>query len=477
MRRSSKQSLCAAVLVVALAPLGAYANIESQLDSMFNSMSNSTNPGMYQTATRGVVSGGSMRIRNQIATAPVVSFRPPSFQAGCGGIDMFAGSFSFINAQQFVQSLRSIASNSVGVASGYAFKLALKAMGPTVENTIANLQETMQDLNGLMSNSCQLAQGLVTDAFSAFEGKDNMQTATGNTVKGLADSFGSLFSGSTNSKSPTEEKSKAGNFVSCEDTGNVVWCAMQQYNSQQFFKYGSQQTDEMIMSFTGSVVISGLVDAADGKGQVPETTPILPTSISLQDIIEGQKTETVQIYSCGGDKAACLTPSTQSIAFDGLAEKIIKGFNGSTSSVGIVHKWATNTGTFNNDEQAILNMMQKPGFAGMVQRLSQGSESMARGFVSAHAKMLALEGAYSLVKSYIDTAETVITRSKMVDKLGKPAGEFIGTARDRLVQEHQALLSRYGNENDLVLDYEARMKVLPTPAAFINVEKPVQGAQ
>ena len=60
MTRSSNQSLCAAVLVVALAPLGAYANIESQLDSM----SNSTDPGMYQTATRGVVSGGSMRIRN-----------------------------------------------------------------------------------------------------------------------------------------------------------------------------------------------------------------------------------------------------------------------------------------------------------------------------------------------------------------------------------------------------------------------------
>lgn len=98
-----------------------------------------------------------------------------------------------------------------------------------MENTIANLQETMQDLNGLMSNSCQLAQGLVTDAFSAFEGKENMQTATGNTVKGLADSFGSLFSGSSNSKSPIEMKTDAGNVVSCEDTGNVVWCAMKQY--------------------------------------------------------------------------------------------------------------------------------------------------------------------------------------------------------------------------------------------------------
>jgi conjugative transfer pilus assembly protein TraH len=58
-----------------------------------------------------------------------------------------------------------------------------------------------------------------------------------------------------------------------------------------------------------------------------------------------------------------------------------------------------------------------------------------------------------------------------------PAGDFIGKARERLMQEYQVLLTRYGNENDLLLDYQARMRSLPPPAAFINVEKPVQGGE
>ncbi len=51
---------------------------------------------------------------------------PPSFSAGCGGIDLFGGSFSFINMNQFVDLMRAVASN----AAGYAFQLAINAMCP-----------------------------------------------------------------------------------------------------------------------------------------------------------------------------------------------------------------------------------------------------------------------------------------------------------------------------------------------------------
>ena len=285
MRLKSNTLILAALL--GLAPLGAHADIQSQLDSMFDSMSNVTDAGAYETATRGVITGGSLRVRNKISTTPIVSFRPPSFQAGCGGIDMFAGSFSFINAQQFVQSLRSVASNAVGVASGYAFKLALNAMGPTVHNVIQNLQEVMQDINSLMSNSCQLAQGLVTDAFSSFTSKETMRAANINVTSGVGDAFASLMPGSLTSKSPKEQQNDAGHFKSCEDIGNVLWCSMEQYGARSFFTYGSRQTDEMIMSFTGTVIIKSLTDSEDGKGKVPDTQYFGPTGITLQDFVEG----------------------------------------------------------------------------------------------------------------------------------------------------------------------------------------------
>lgn len=461
MRLNSKSMVL--LFAISMSPLGAHANIQSQLDSMFSSMSNSSEPGAYETATRGVITGGSMRVRNKISNTPIVNFRPPSFQAGCGGIDMFAGSFSFINAQQFVQSLRSVASNAVGVASGYAFKLALNAMGPTVHNVIQNLQETMQDLNSLMSNSCQLAQGLVTDAFSAFTSKETMRAANINVTGGIGDAFSSIMPGSLTSKSPKEQQSDAGLSKSCEDIGNVLWCAMAQNGARSFFTYGSRQTDELIMSLTGTVLITALENADDGKGKVPVTKTYGPTSITLQDIVEGRKDEPVTIYDCSADEDTCMTLKTQEIAFDGLAQKILLAFNGSATSPGIVYKWANNVGSFNSDEVAIISALQKTSFSAMIQRIAQRSEYMAKGFVSSHARMLALEGAHSLAESYITAASAVLNRGKMVDQLGETSKDFMAEGRARLSSEHQTLLSKYGNENDMGKDYQVRMQIMPPP--------------
>jgi len=96
-----------------------------------------------------------------------VSFVPPSFSAGCGGIDLFGGSFSFINMNQFVDLMRAVASN----AAGYAFQLAINAMCPDCGNVMSDLQKEVQQLNQMFSNSCQLAQGLVNDAASVLPDK------------------------------------------------------------------------------------------------------------------------------------------------------------------------------------------------------------------------------------------------------------------------------------------------------------------
>ena len=101
-----------------------YADINATMDAMFSSMINVTAPDAHLSARRGVIDGGSVVVRNRIATPTIVSFNPPKFAAGCGGIDMFLGSFSFINADQFVNMLRAIASNAIS----YAFSLALKEM-------------------------------------------------------------------------------------------------------------------------------------------------------------------------------------------------------------------------------------------------------------------------------------------------------------------------------------------------------------
>ncbi|WP_235583805.1 conjugal transfer protein TraH [Pseudomonas aeruginosa] len=444
------------------------ANIQSQMDSMFESMSNTTGAGYFESATRGVISGGSMRVRNKIATDPIVSFRPPSFQAGCGGIDMFAGSFSFINAQQFVQSLRSVASNAVGVASGYAFKLALNAMGPTVHNVIQNLQEVMQDVNTMMSNSCQLAQGLVSDAFSAFNLKADMNASTENVSKGLGDVFSQLKPSNLTASNPKTEQAKAGNAAICKDYGNVLWCAMRQNNIKDAFQYGSNQTEELILSLVGSAVIGDLANADDGKGQERKLDFIKAKDISLKDIIEGKKDDKLTIYSCAGDTEYCSEPTNQEISFDGLAAKIVRAFNGGDNGPGIIYKWHTNTGSFTSSESEIIAALQQTSFSAMIQRLSQRSQSIAQGFVEEHARLIARDAVTALIRSYISAAESSMLNSKMTDLQGPQAAKFISEARKRLASDYSAVLKDYGNSKEVFEDYENKLKIMPA-TSFLAV--------
>ena len=65
--------------------------INSEMNKMFSSMTNVTNPGAYKTSRRGVISGGSLQVRNKVMNINIVSAQPPSFAAGCGARVSAAG--------------------------------------------------------------------------------------------------------------------------------------------------------------------------------------------------------------------------------------------------------------------------------------------------------------------------------------------------------------------------------------------------
>ena len=104
----------------------AKANLNDELQGAFSDMINVTPGGAYDTQRRGVISGGSISMRNKIVHPNLISWVPPEINGGCGGIDLFAGSFSFINGAQFTQLSRSIAQAAVG----YAFELAIEGHVP-----------------------------------------------------------------------------------------------------------------------------------------------------------------------------------------------------------------------------------------------------------------------------------------------------------------------------------------------------------
>ena len=71
------------------------------------SFSNSSEAGGYQLQGAGYYTGGSFTARSKVVSVNPVNITPPGIRAGCGGIDIYTGSFSHINTDQFIALLKS----------------------------------------------------------------------------------------------------------------------------------------------------------------------------------------------------------------------------------------------------------------------------------------------------------------------------------------------------------------------------------
>ncbi len=85
----------------------------------------------------------------------------PDINAGCGGIDAYLGSFSFINSEQLQRFVKQIMSN----AAGYFFDLALQTTVPEIKTAKDFLQKMASDINSMNLSSCQAAQGIIGGLF------------------------------------------------------------------------------------------------------------------------------------------------------------------------------------------------------------------------------------------------------------------------------------------------------------------------
>lgn len=147
-------------LIAALLALPAQADVNSDLNKFFNKLGfegNATKAAVWQGQAAGYVTGGNLFLRNQVNHLQLVSFTPPSITAGCGGIDAYLGSFSFINSEQIERFIQQLMGNAVG----YFFDLALQTAVPGMKSVKDFMQKLATDLNSMNVSSCQAAQGII----------------------------------------------------------------------------------------------------------------------------------------------------------------------------------------------------------------------------------------------------------------------------------------------------------------------------
>lgn len=427
------------------------ANVERQMERLFGSMTNVTSPGTFETQRRGVIAGGSLVSRHKLMETNLISFVPPSAQAGCGGIDMFAGSLSYVNADQFVQLLRSVASN----AKGYAFQLALSAMCEKCSQHIETLQKKVQQLNEYFGQSCQLAQGLVNDSLSAFDVKGQSNAS----LLGLSEGIGDVFTtwSASNGKNAYEQiQDHNAKAIKQQIIGNLVWRALKRNEVENWFMLGDDALLEAIMSVTGSLIIGALQPAEDNLGQAPKITKLPGQQLTLADLLLGGE---VTLYQCDTyDETGCLKPIRIQTHLDGLAAKVTTMMIGNSSKAGIIFKFAYNEMSLTEEEKSF--MAVAPAHIGtMIRTLSAINEGAARSFAERAAPIIALEMVHVLISDMMKSVrETATLDDHAYQKLLQIE---LDRAEVMISESYQNLLLRFGTSQDIIMHYNQLLQILP----------------
>ena len=429
------------------------ADLAAEMANMFNSMAVTTAPSVFSTARRGVIAGGGIAISNRVVNAPLVSITPPSFKAGCGGIDFYAGSFSFISGAQFEALLKAVASN----APGYAFEVAMDAMCPTCMKTIETLARKLQDWVQKFSNSCLLAQGMVNDVGSALTGQENNKASLIGMVNGVAtDAFDAF---STVSGNPIDRVvSGAPTSTSKQIQGNVTWRALVKQNTTSWFSNGDTALLQILMNIGGTVIVGDLANDDEGAGtQNLNVKTIAGRPDLIETLVNGG---TVSVLQCDTtDEDGCLNPSSGTVTVTGFNSMLLQAFEGTGGSVGIIAKIASST-VLTAGERQVLGLLPN-GLGGLVIRLSSKSQDAAKSLVEDTAPQIAGLMARRLVRDMLQAVVASVASSQ--DTRARDVQKLIDSSWSGVRAEEQLHQAQWGSLAAVVANYESLMGVAMPP--------------
>ncbi len=277
------------VLIISLPVLiignSAQSDVASDLTNFVNSAggaTTSTPASIYQGQSRGYINGGRLFARVPQRSVQPVSFRAPKFTAGCGGIDLFGGSLSFISAAELVNTLKAVGTS----AGSYALMLGLRTISSQIANTMEKTFDWLQKNLGGNINSCEAAASLVGGLGGAMGINDTEKNVC---IIQEMESSGSDYTeakkvcgtGGGSKGSVNNDATRKKTFVD----GNLVWMIMD--NNQMFATDNDMK--RLAMSLTGTIVkrqvkvTAGVESASAGDADSQSKSEVFPSLMLTDD--------------------------------------------------------------------------------------------------------------------------------------------------------------------------------------------------
>lgn len=394
------------------------ADLNSELGGFFNSMgaagNNVTSPQAWQGQAATYLTGGGIYVRSANKTIQLASVTLPSLNAGCGGIDAFLGSFSFISKDEFV----AFAKNIISAAPGLFFDLALKTVTPMLASAKDYLQQLASDINSMNMSSCQAARGIVGGLWPATqENKDDLcktiGTGAGNMFTDWAAARQGCGVGNQASKAEDKVKDKPEYKDLILTNKNVVWDMLER---NAMFK-GDRELKEMAITLTGTVIF-------DAQSH-PITIPSRAGDTKLvKAIMDGGDAE---IYRCS-DTSQCLKMNVKTVSIraeNGLNRRVAKLISD------IAAKAKTDKEGLSAKEKAFINATNIPILSYIIDPLALGlNESVAlrmSGYI-AHDMLI------KYMREIIDETRGAITGKPLNKEAMNVINANISIAYERLTQ-------------------------------------------
>jgi len=333
-RYATKTLVAATIMSMGLVQTSS-AGVEGFIENMYTHTS--TNPQVASTQTRGVITGGHLALRTPIRSINLVHISRPNLDmGGCGGIDMWGGSFSHIDSDTAIALMRQVGANALSMA----FSVALKNISGIIAETIGKLVDRIEAFNRHFRNTCEIG----TMIAKASLGDSEPLRSWGQSLAGTA----CVESGDGDDQADCESKTEGDPDANARGrdlpvAGNLVWRALNgdefrdRFDLMNIFDGTEREANEFMMSLTGTHIWCPAGGAEDGdpsaEGRSPPTE--MPPLFRLKDLLaskttadEGQAApRELRVYRCedadhADESKQCCRMTERPLDFDGFSELV-----------------------------------------------------------------------------------------------------------------------------------------------------------
>ena len=229
----------------------ARADLASDMEAFFDSaglFTNVTGAGAYQGQSAGYYTGGSLYARAPVRNMNLLTVQAPALRAGCGGIDLFAGGFGFVNSEELIAFMENLGANALGLL----FQIGLSTTSPKLASLIQYFEDLANKANQFSMNSCESATALLAGILPQTASTQQVLCSNIGTSNGTFDSYINSWQncgagGDTNdtlSNAPREYKDQI-------PQGNLAWKALMKLEQTA----SDHDLAQMMMTLTGTLIV------------------------------------------------------------------------------------------------------------------------------------------------------------------------------------------------------------------------------